>query len=94
MDEGERRLAGIDLPHRSQVREVAGVEVTLLAVDDGRWEVFAEGRPVGALRELSASREEPWRQFAASPAGDDSGGATDDWRAAVAYLLRAAADEV
>jgi len=40
--------------------------------------------------ELPGSLDEPWRHFTVrTPAGDGEG-VTDDWRAAVGYLLRVA----
>jgi len=89
---GEDRRPGddVDLPQQSQIRDVGDVEVTLLSTGEGRWEVATGSTPIGRLMELPGSLDEPWRHFTVrTPAGDGEG-VTDDWRAAVGYLLRVA----
>jgi len=90
MGQGGQPDGGVDLPQQSQVCAVDGVEVTLLATGEGRWEVAAGPAPIGLLMELPGSFDEPWRRFTVrTPAGEGEG-VTDDWRAAVGYLLRVA----
>jgi hypothetical protein len=83
-----------DLPHTHHDERLSDCDLTLMYVDDGRWEIYLKPHGlIGELEEFPATPDEPWLHYRAvlpemPPWMPEE--LTDDWRCAVALLVREA----